>query len=177
MTLNAQCGKRSEEDISLNHDVYDIIPTPQVTQNSQIWGRLGRCNSISVHPYARLCIPGEFPRNSLWGIHRNVVPFFTGTNIQRSTDGAGTSKNTFLSRGASFCLASQHKNNFRRVQRSPSPLDLCTINNFSLVPPWVRWWWCCCCLCLAEDARTTNAGKRKGGQLLSVPPGCRCRHH
>jgi hypothetical protein len=64
MTLNAQCGKRSEEDISLNHDVYDIIPTPQVTQNSQIWGRLGRCNSISVHPYARLCIPGEFPRNS-----------------------------------------------------------------------------------------------------------------
>ena len=63
MTLISQCGKRSEEDSSLNHDVYDIIPTPQGTQNSQIWGRLGRCNSISVHPYARLCIPGEFPKN------------------------------------------------------------------------------------------------------------------
>ena len=30
----------------------DIIFTPQATQNSQIWGQLGRCNGIRVHPCA-----------------------------------------------------------------------------------------------------------------------------
>ena len=30
----------------------DIISTPQVTQNPQIWGQLGQCNGISVQPYA-----------------------------------------------------------------------------------------------------------------------------
>jgi hypothetical protein len=45
--------KRSEVDISLNHDVsYGIIFTPQVTLTSQIWGQLGRCNGIWVQPYA-----------------------------------------------------------------------------------------------------------------------------
>jgi hypothetical protein len=28
-----------------------IISTPQVTLTSQIWGKLGRCNRIKVHPY------------------------------------------------------------------------------------------------------------------------------
>jgi len=54
---------------------------------------------------SRLCIPGEFPWNprefrerafEIWGIRRNVVLFSAGTNIQRSTDGAGTSKKKFL---------------------------------------------------------------------------------
>ena len=39
-------------------------------------------------------IPQEFRAFEIWGIHRNVVTFFTGTNIKRSTDGAGTSQNT-----------------------------------------------------------------------------------
>ncbi len=44
--------KQSEVNISLNHDKYGIISTPQVDLNSQIWGQLGRCNGIRVLPYA-----------------------------------------------------------------------------------------------------------------------------
>ncbi len=31
---------------------YDIMSTPQVDLYFQIWGQLGRCNGIRVHPYA-----------------------------------------------------------------------------------------------------------------------------
>ncbi len=31
---------------------WGIILTPQVTLTSQIWGQLGRCNDIRVHPYS-----------------------------------------------------------------------------------------------------------------------------
>ena len=57
-------------------------------------------------------MPQEFPKNSpnipqefleidfeIWGIWRNVVPFSAGTNVKRSTDGAGTSKNMFRFHG------------------------------------------------------------------------------
>jgi hypothetical protein len=57
--------------------------------------------------HSRLCIPQEFPRNSpgisqglqeidfdIWGIWAFPV-HSPGTNIKRSTDGKGTSKNLF----------------------------------------------------------------------------------
>ena len=46
------CMKWSEVNISLNHDRYGIIFTPQVTLNTQIWGQLGRGYGIRVEPYA-----------------------------------------------------------------------------------------------------------------------------
>ena len=42
----------SEVNISLNHDVMSFIFTPPVTLNPQIWGQLGLCSSIRMHPYA-----------------------------------------------------------------------------------------------------------------------------
>ena len=46
--------KRSDGDVSLNHDVmgYGIMFTPQVTPTFQIWGQLGQCNGIRVQAYA-----------------------------------------------------------------------------------------------------------------------------
>jgi hypothetical protein len=38
------CMKRSEVDISLKHEVMALT--------SQLWGQLGQCNGIRVHPYA-----------------------------------------------------------------------------------------------------------------------------
>jgi hypothetical protein len=48
-----------------------------------------------------LGIPQDFREQAfeIWGICRNLVPFFTRTNIKRRTDGAETSKNTFLFHG------------------------------------------------------------------------------
>jgi hypothetical protein len=48
-----------------------------------------------------LGIPQDFWERAfdIWGICRNLVPFFTGTNIKHSTDGAETFKNTFLFHG------------------------------------------------------------------------------
>ncbi len=48
------CMKQSQVDISINHDILlsILLHKQPVTLSPQIWGQLGRCNCIRVHPYA-----------------------------------------------------------------------------------------------------------------------------